>query len=783
MLKNLKTIKTFITLLLQLMVFATFAQSNGTIDIPKNDDGSVIDLMVLYTSDVARIKGGETKMKEWIDNNMMVALNAAMATSGVNTRIYCVAKKQTPFPSGGSNSTDLRKIGGSAYYNIKADPTVAQWREEAHADAVIWLIAERRGGQATTFKSLKGGQINERWMVSDLSISTIVHEFGHVMGGQHEVDDSEEMPPGSGKANPNYGQPEEGPFPYSHGYSGSNYCAGSTVGGFMWDATRDVINKYHPNYRKDVPGYGKLELLYSTPRRSFRGCPMGTTNFSDNARTFNETAPYVAKVKSSEVKWTGATSTDWHNSQNWNPKRVPRAIDDVVIPGGLKDYPKVIRSAYTRNLFIQKGGLMEFNSGNLSVGGHLIVDGTLTAKSGTTVTMKSTSDKGATLRLSSSSKLGNLTIGNPKGRTWVQLRSRLLVGGNLTLEALSVLDPKGQPIAVDGEWNDETGWAFNYGYGNVKLGASKPNVNTVSYVTPIEKMAGSSPQSSGTYTNINSGWWTVAEKGNLQADFGFGGKAGDLYLSGAPFNSTTISRGPFAGKSMDKAEYVNKIDAWALYTYPLPFNKGVTYTVEYDVSVEGESEGLNTSLNYGDGALPSLMKAAGKAEALNWQPKQYGATDFKVKRDLRVNSTGTYDLAVRVNSNSEKSFGFTLNSSPLKITPNVKIKDNFGKADVDTSVDPHNETKGEETTDTGTTPPSTSTGGMAFKKEWDCGDKKIGLTADNKLYFVSRGGNSLQLEGASAVRCNGDKISAYVKGKGVRMIYNPETFKWEEKEK
>jgi hypothetical protein len=75
--------------------------------------------------------------------------------------------------------------------------------------------------------------------------------------------------------------------------------------------------------------------------------------------------------------WDGSSSTSWNTAANWSLGTVPVATDDVVIPGGLTNYPVISGiTALTANLTINVGGTFTIDpDGALTVDGDLnIVD-------------------------------------------------------------------------------------------------------------------------------------------------------------------------------------------------------------------------------------------------------------------------------------------------------------------------------------------------------------------------------------------------------------------------
>jgi hypothetical protein len=66
--------------------------------------------------------------------------------------------------------------------------------------------------------------------------------------------------------------------------------------------------------------------------------------------------------------WTGATSTDWNTSTNWNPVGVPIAVDNVTIPSGTTYQPAIngITTAVCKNLAINSGATLTLSANSSS---------------------------------------------------------------------------------------------------------------------------------------------------------------------------------------------------------------------------------------------------------------------------------------------------------------------------------------------------------------------------------------------------------------------------------
>jgi hypothetical protein len=72
-----------------------------------------------------------------------------------------------------------------------------------------------------------------------------------------------------------------------------------------------------------------------------------------------------------DITWTGALSSEWFASGNWNPAGVPGAITNVTIPAGLTNYPTISTAANCNNIILASGASLLGN-------GYLTVSGTST---------------------------------------------------------------------------------------------------------------------------------------------------------------------------------------------------------------------------------------------------------------------------------------------------------------------------------------------------------------------------------------------------------------------
>jgi hypothetical protein len=77
-------------------------------------------------------------------------------------------------------------------------------------------------------------------------------------------------------------------------------------------------------------------------------------------------------------KWTGYADELWHNVANWEFYFYPDTAEQVTVPGGRPNYPKVVTHDETCNgLDVQSGGSLWINDKQLTVSGDAIFDGDL----------------------------------------------------------------------------------------------------------------------------------------------------------------------------------------------------------------------------------------------------------------------------------------------------------------------------------------------------------------------------------------------------------------------
>jgi len=180
------------------------------------DDGSVIDLLVVYPSFGRRSAGGHLAMRALIDSDVALA-NEAYRAGGAELRLNLAAAVEARRTALESRSAALEseEDGMSEALRHASDPS-SGYMDEVHAlrdsyaaDLVLvhWghLLESGIAGVAYVLTSPSPEQ-DERHAFGVANSFAFAHELGHNMGLRHE------------RAN----DPENTPFPYSHGHAVSD---------------------------------------------------------------------------------------------------------------------------------------------------------------------------------------------------------------------------------------------------------------------------------------------------------------------------------------------------------------------------------------------------------------------------------------------------------------------------------------------------------------------------------------------------------------------------------
>lgn len=249
------------------------------------EDGSEIDVMVIYTPRVRSELGGVDATEREIDLAFSLT-NQSYANSGIDQRIRLVHTAEVNYTESGSVSTDTNRI------TRKSDgymDSVHDLRNQFSADIVsLWVRSSSHdaSGFGWLLESLEPADFEAyAFHAVDICCATggliFGHELGHNMGAKHDwyVDDDY----------------QDGAFTYSHGYVDPD-CGFKTI-----MAYGNECNWFDP-----VTHFSNPDATYDGKTTGVRpgtslSCRTGNRNNppcdADNRLTFNNTAQTVANFR------------------------------------------------------------------------------------------------------------------------------------------------------------------------------------------------------------------------------------------------------------------------------------------------------------------------------------------------------------------------------------------------------------------------------------------------------------------------------------------------------
>lgn len=223
----------------------------------------VIDYLVAYTTEARGGAGGKGAIRDEI-RDMISVSNAAFVNSQINLRLNLVATREVNYDESQDGMLDRDRLRAKGEGFIREIHTM---RNELGAD-MSTLIGENIGPgllgisyfpdlDATDPTSFGFNVVRRGLAVTEM---VFTHELGHNLGAGHAHDDG-------------------GHFSYSHGH----YI---TVGD----------NNYHSimAYERGDVFNDTVLPFFSNPDLSYKGQPLGTNDFANNARTIRQFDDVVA---------------------------------------------------------------------------------------------------------------------------------------------------------------------------------------------------------------------------------------------------------------------------------------------------------------------------------------------------------------------------------------------------------------------------------------------------------------------------------------------------------
>ena len=228
------------------------------------DNGSQIDVLVVYTSNV-RVALGGTPQAQAFAQQSIASTNTAYQNSGINPRLRLVGTKEVTYAEAGTTSAALDWVD--------SDATVAAARNTAKADTVAMLIESASDGCGRAYvmrnvgPAFSGSAFSVTVRGCAVGNLSFAHEIGHNEGCEHNPENG--APPGDAS------------YPYAFGH-------------YVNNSFRTVMSYVDP-----CPGGCDRVAYFSNPSVTFNGFATGITNQRDNRRVINNTALTMSQFRDS----------------------------------------------------------------------------------------------------------------------------------------------------------------------------------------------------------------------------------------------------------------------------------------------------------------------------------------------------------------------------------------------------------------------------------------------------------------------------------------------------
>jgi hypothetical protein len=271
------------------------------------DDGSLIDVLLLYTPGARNAVGGQAPMHAMLAQ-IISDTNTIFSRSGIAARVRLAGSAEVALPETSNMSADLNVLSSTPSVNAARDSFRADVVQlimnspDPYACGVGYLFTQGYASNPSAFPA---------YSIADYSCVfqyTPTHEMGHNMGSHHAPQDVQ----------PN----DRGLYPYSFGYK-------NPAAGF-----RTVMAYTCPGGCTRIPNF-------SNPAVTHVGLPTGTSG-QNNALSLNNARFAVANMRQSQTTPTPPAPPTGLQSQvngsraslSWNPVTTPVPATNYILEVG-----------------------------------------------------------------------------------------------------------------------------------------------------------------------------------------------------------------------------------------------------------------------------------------------------------------------------------------------------------------------------------------------------------------------------------------------------------------
>lgn len=245
------------------------------------DDGSLIDMLVVYTAHARSYVGGAAAIQTLI-NLAEAETNSAYLFSQITTRIRVVGTHEVNYQESGSSQIDRQRL---LFPDDGYMDEVHVLRDQLRADVVSLIVHNLEVCGRASFAVLPGPTPNPQFafnVVKDTCATgnfSFGHELGHNQGCRHDraADNS-----------------DFGAFPYAHGYRNPS-------GPF-----RTIMAVFVPGIPR-IPFFSNPGLIYNNLPL---GVPIDQPDSAHNALAINNTAFLVANFRNRDCNGNGICDED-----------------------------------------------------------------------------------------------------------------------------------------------------------------------------------------------------------------------------------------------------------------------------------------------------------------------------------------------------------------------------------------------------------------------------------------------------------------------------------------